>query len=381
MYEVACAIIKPNWGTAFALCVALLAPKEGAARVYDLYRADYVKGAFCSAIAGACAADEDVENAYFQNPAALSAGESGINFDGDYNGSSNLEPGMKGSNDVSEVQFMAGFGWNFARWGAAISVAGRKDHVISNVSLIDEQGFTRKFPLTTDSTELQVRLPFSYQVDPKTSLGIALSVESVSQTIQGSQGTRAAISQVGFPIRLGLTFGGILRPSKKLRLGSWLRSPTSNYAKIDFAAQAYSNQLNYHEDVAYHQPWIWAWGGQWNPWSDRRAFLLDLDFVGPTSEGFLLTYDSFSTALGDARIRAKGRSVVVEPRLGYRGPWYPGSRGTLMLGGYFESSRWEGLRGRGHLTGGVSYPVSTWFELMAGGDIAKDFAQVFLTFR
>ncbi len=371
----------PGTATGIGLFFSLLSPREGSARVYDLYRADYTKGAFCSAIAGACAADEDVENAYFQNPAALSASQKGLSFDGDYNGSSNLEPGMKGTNEVSESQFMGGLGWSFPRWGFAISVAGRKDRVLSNVSLIDDQGLTKKFPLTTDSTNIQIHLPVSYQIYPDTSLGVAVSLESVSESIQGSSGTRASISQVGLPIRIGLRFGAILHPSKKLRLGSWLKTPISNYAVIDFAAQAFSNQLNYHEDVAYHQPWIWAWGAQWNPWSDRRAFLMDIDIVGPTSDGFLLTYDSFSTALGDSRIRAKGRSVIFEPRLGFRTPWYSGSKGTLLLGSYFEASRHEGLAGRAHVTGGISYPIGNWFELMAGGDIAQDFAQIFFTFR
>ena len=357
-----------------------LLPYDAQARVYDLYRADYPKGAFCSAIAGACASDLDLENSFFQNPAALTAGPPNWNFDGDYTNNSNLEPGMKGTNDVTEAQFMGGFGWAGEKFGAGFSFSGRREQVGAQVSLIDDQGFSRNLPLQTSATILELHLPLAYRVDPSLSVGISLNGSFYSQSLAVNGAPAFAGSGDG-ELRLGFSVGAIKTINEKVRLGSWWKSPTTSYDSVQFVTQAFSNQLTYNEDLALHFPWIWATGISFAPWEDARTFFLDLDLIGNTFAGTQLTYDTFVSAVGDKGTRFKGRSVVIEPRLGYRMPWHEQSQGTLLLGTYYETSRWEDLSGRLHLTGGVSYKVLSWLELMGGLDVAKDFFQLFVTFR
>jgi hypothetical protein len=124
-------------------------------------------------------------------------------------------------------------------------------------------------------------------------------------------------------------------------------------------------------------------GANWTPWSDGRKFFFDLKTIGPTTDGYLLTYDTFSTAFGESQLQAKGRSLVCEPRFGFQKPleWRNGRKSNLFMGSFFESSRWENQSGRIHLTGGLSYEAISGFEFMIGGDVAKNFGQIFITFR
>lgn len=351
------------------------------ARVYDLYRADYPKGAFCSAIGGACASDVDPEDAFFQNPAALTAGEPDFSFDGDYTPSGNLEPGMKQNNDVSESQYMAGLGWSGEDFGIGGSITGRRDQVNSNVSVIDEQGLTQKFPLSSDALQLMVNIPLSFRISRSLSFGVALNGFSYSQTMSSSGGQRASSASPDAMFRLGFTVGMVGKMGKKFRIGSWFKSPITAYSSLDFQSDAYGNTLNYHEDMALRMPWIWAGGISYMPWGDERTILFDADVVGDTPGGYLLGYDTFATATGNSSIVQKGTHVVIEPRLGMRMPWSHGSPTTVLLGTYYETSRYQAIAGREHFTAGVAYKATNWIELMLGGDFSRDFSQVFFTFR
>ncbi len=346
------------------------------ARVYDLYRADYPKGAFCSAIAGACASDPTLENAFFQNPAALTAsGNADWDFDGDYNSSSSLEPGMKSQNETWEDQFMGGFGWSNGEWGIGIGFAGIQDNVDANVTLTDDVGFTHNFPLSSHSTSLEIHLPVSYRLG-KFSLGAALVANSFKFSIDPGLNS--------LDVRMGFILGVTEQPLPNFRWGAWWKSPVTNYVNTGFDVPAFGNTLVYNEDLAIHHPWILATGASYMPWYDARTVYFDIDTIGTTDHGYLLTYDTYSsTNLGRKTLRKKGRHVAFEPRLGYRMPWpWPANnKGTLHFGSYLETSRWEGLPDRLHYTSGISYQVLNWLELMGGIDVAKDFTQLFLTFR
>ncbi|MBC7385530.1 MAG: hypothetical protein H7301_05105 [Cryobacterium sp.] len=354
------------------------------ARVYDLYRADYPKGHYCSAIGGACAADPDLENSFFQNPAALTAREPTWAFDGDYNGSSNLEPGMKESNDVSESSVMGGIGWAGDLWGMAIAFSGRQERVASSVSVVDENGFTQRFPLAARSRSFDLRIPLAFRASHKFSLGGAVSASLWSQTLTGENGSRAVASPQSAPIQWGFRFGGIYQPLRSdWEFGSWFKLPSTRNIRIELDTQAYSNQIQYREELALHDPWIWAVGARWNPGSRGKIFLAELDAIGPTTDGFLLNYDTFAAALGEGRIREKGRTVAIQPRIGFQAPIDVGLSvpPRLLLGSFYETSRRSGLRGRLHATMGIAYQAFSGIELMIGGDFAKDFTQIFFTFR
>jgi hypothetical protein len=349
--------------------------QESNARVYDLYRADYPKGAFCSVIAGACTSDTHLESAFFQNPASLTAEGSlehdgAYGFDGDYNRSDNLEPGMKGNNNVNESQFMGGLGYRKDRWGVGLGIFGHQENVNSQVTVVDSQNLTHNFGLQTSATIIEFNLPLAYRISDSLSLGFSLYGTSYSEAANPASG-----------LNFGFTLGAIDLVNSQWTIGSWFRSPVTNYTTIQLDTQAYSTTLQYEEDFALHSPWIFANGVSFKPWNDTREFLFDLDVIGNTYQGYLLTYDTFSTAVGDSRLRAKGRNVVAEPRLGYRMPYANENKGTLFFGSYLETSRWDGLPSRIHGTGGIAYKTLDWLELMVGADVASSFFQLFLTFR
>lgn len=351
------------------------------ARVYDLYRADYPKGAFCSAIGGACAADLDLENGFFQNPAALIGHPQDWNFDGDYSPSGNVEPGAQQQNDFKEGQYMFGAGWAGERFAAAISVTGRHDTVTSNASLINEQGLTQKFPLTTDATTLKFSLPFAYLIEQGFSVGIAFNVFTFNQSMITASRARATASTPDGALHFGFTVGLQKKLSERLSLGSWFKSPMTAYSTLDFHTQALGNQLDFSEEMAIHDPWIWALGFSFTPWSDERTLFLDANIIGNTDSGYLLAYDAFTAANGDNALIPKGRNIVVEPHLGYRTPLSFGPHMTLHSGLYYETSRYADRGGRPHVTGGLSSKALSWIEVMAGADVGQDFTQIFFTFR
>ena len=357
-------------------------PVSAWARSYDLYRADYPKGAFCEAIGGACSADPDLENAFFQNPSALTAREPDWNFDGDYNASSNLEPGMKGANDVSDSRFMAGVGWGGERWGLGFGISGRQSRVRSTATVIDAQALSHEVDLSTQSTLIEIHIPFSWKVSEDLSLGIALWAKSFahSNSVNGGPadpGSADTFSAIGFIL------GFNQRLSSRFRVGSWLRSDLTQSQSIRLSSQALGSSQDYVEGLELHSPWILGNGVAASPWEDARTFFFDLDLIGPTRDGFQLTYDTFANeaAGGAGRLRHKGRSISFEPRIGYRTPAPGLPLTTLHVGAFYEDPRWEGLSGRFHGTGGVSYKVLRWLEVMGGFDVSSNYTNFFVTFR
>ena len=363
-----------------SLLTCIFLPKTSFARVYDMYRADYPKGAFCSVIAGACASDPTLANAFFQNPAAITADHKvNWDFDGDYTQSANLEPGMKGSNTVSESQLMGGVAYGFDNWGIGFSFSGRLNSVKSSVSVIDDQDLTRQVGVKTEADTFEFNVPFSRAIDSNLSVGASLFATLYAQGITVADATDSVSNNSG--LSFGLSLGVLRQFNSRFRVGSWFRSPVTNYNSIQISDAKSGTTLNYSEDFALHHPWILATGISFMPWEDQRTFFFDLDLIGPTLNGNLLTYDTFSSSLEDLNVRQKGRSMVIEPRLGFRTPWYLDPRGMIHAGTYFETSRWEGFMDRLHVTAGFSYNALSWLELMAGVDVAKDFFQLFLTFR
>lgn len=346
--------------------------------MYDVYRADYAKGAFCSVIGGACASGESMENAFFQNPASLTRSDNEWGFDADYNQSSSLEPGMKGENAVGETQYLAGIGTRKGNFGIGLGIFGRTTSVSSQVTIFDDQGINQKFPLQTNSTHLEFNLPVSYRYQ-NFNFGLAL-VGAYTDFSLNTAGRSLEVRKSG--VNFGFALGMITRLSPKVRFGSWFRSSLTNYASISIDQDFPASTLHYNEDLAIHTPWIMAAGfalqtGIKSEWS------AGLHLIGDTQNGLQLTYDTFSTALGDRGVRAKGRYVSLEPRMGYKTPWpwIEQDKGTLLFGAYFEPSRWDGISGRLHETFGIAHKTFEFAEFMVGGDLAKDFFQIFLTFR
>lgn len=351
------------------------------ARTYDTYRADYAKGAFCSAIGGACSADIDPENAYFQNPAALAAGKLGLSFDGDYNSSANLEPGMKAKNDVSEASYMGGISYSWTKFGIGLSINGRNDTVRSQASLLDDQGKTQVLSLADSSTRVEVRLPIAFGIAPKWTVGVGFTTLFYKDTIDLPGATAAKVTQIEKFPSLSLTVGVIYAASQMWKFGSWIKTPQIYYENVKIHVDTFGNTLDYQEDVALRVPWIWSTGARWSPGPRGMHLFFDVDVIGATQNGYLLTYDTFAGAIGERGLTAKGRNIAVEPHVGWSAPWTASSRGTYLLGSYYENGRTQAINGRVHGTAGIAYDLKNWVEGLVGIDFARDFFQVLLTVR
>ena len=358
------------------------------ARVYDTYRSDYARGAFCSAIAGACSADMDLVNSFFTNPATLTAGPANWDFDGDYKKGSNLEPGMSDGNSVEEDAFSGGIGWSNREFGVGFGVFGRTTNVTSNVSVIDNEGESRVIPLSSHAFNLQLNLPISYRITPKWSFGITPSFRVYDQSIT-INGQSAKAESVRSSFKFVPVIGGFYNASSTFNFGTWFRFPYTQYYNLSFSTTALGTQLDYNEDIALHTPWMWTNGVSWRPWDDSRTFYLDVSLIGPTIGGYQLTYDTFATASGDRSIRQKGRTVSLETRLGFRQrlsfiPWFNpafADHSTIHLGTYLEPARRQGYSPRIHGTVGLSYDFPKFLEFLGGLDVATDYLLLFFTFR
>ncbi len=351
------------------------------ARSYDMYRADFEKGAFCSAIGGACASDEDLENGFFQNPAALVAHANDWNFDGDYGGSSNHEPGMKGADAVRESRYMFGAGFSRTNWGYGFSFTGRKDSANSDVSTYDQNGNPETARLTTTNSLSMFNFAAGRKIGPQIFAGAGFTTMRFDQSLALENPVAVASNKPrSFP-GLGVSIGAINNISKRIRAGSWFRTSLVAHNNVKIAVRPVLTPVDYSENMALTMPWMLANGISYMPWADARTFFFDINLIGNTPGGYQLTNDTFASLLSDRRLRAKGRAVSVEPRLGYRTPWPTNSKLTFLAGSYYEGSRWDGLPGRIHLTGGAAYKTFKWLELMGGVDVAKNFFQLFLTFR
>jgi hypothetical protein len=359
----------------------ILFPSVCRARTYDIYRSDYPKGAFCAVIAGACASDNDQESAYFQNPASLTAGPPDFSFDGDFDQSSNIEPGMKGTNEVTESSYMGGLAVVGKKWGMGLAFDGRKDTVKSNTTISDQNDVARNVLLTSSASTWFFHVPFAWRVSQSTSLGITLTGMYFTENFAASTGETSHTQRLNSLPHISLTVGGIFSSSKFFRVGTWLRTPLLDYNKLDIQFRSFGYTLDYSENLALYYPWIWATGLSVMPWQDEKTLLVDVDVVGSTDRGYLLSYDSFSAAVNDTRLKAKGNTIAFEPRLGYRSPWRRRSKGSYLFGTFLEPARTAGVDSRLHLTGGLAYNVGNFLEFLAGVDAAKGFFKFYLSFR
>ncbi len=381
-------ILKTN--LLIQVLLGILISQNALARYYDLYRADYVKGPFCSVIGGACAADIDFDNSFFQNPASLTAGGSNWDYDYDLIQNNNLEPGSKPGNDVNASTFMGALAFSGQKYGLGLAFLKQSTKVSALGTFSDDAaGGIALFQTTTTASIYQFNIPFSYRVSSDFNIGISLNAifltDDTSVTGGGGSASNSA-DQIG--PSLGLSIGGIYRLSPKFITGGWLRNPMTFYSKQTIATNSPFTKFSYSEDVALHYPWLWAIGIGWTPWQDKNGIYFDLNYVGTTTDGYLLTYDNFAAAEATSRLTRKGKYAVFDPRLGIRLPWYKGSNATISLGSYYEHSRWEGIDGFMHYTAGFAYRFPNFkflmfdgAEIMLGGDFAKDYTTVFLTYR
>jgi hypothetical protein len=359
------------------LFTQLLQPNCAHARVYDMYRADYPRSAFCVAVGNACVAETAVENSFYQNPAALTSGEEDWNFDGDYSSHSNLEPGQRAS-DASESRASGGVGYSHGRFGYAVAFYWQRDYVNAPLTVYDDSHLPRQTSVTARSLAFQVKVPLSYQLQPGWSVGVALALFKHSQEIGVANSTSGAPAS-SHDTKLGLSIGTNVHLSERLYFGSWLRLPRTLYESVGIATTVASTSISYQEDFALHYPWIWANGVEFHP-QDRLVLFGEADLIGPTKHGRLLSYNILGSG-GSARdgLVNKGHFLVIEPHGGARYSFTPKLK--VHGGSYYEPSRTEDTHGRLHGTGGVSYAFSEWFELIGGFDVAKDFSQFLLSFR
>jgi hypothetical protein len=362
-----------------ALFIYFFISSPADARVYDMFRSDSPRGAFCDAIGGACAADIAVENAFFQNPAVLATGESDWNFDGDIAQKSNLEPGSDPGNLISQTESNGGVGVSSGRFGVGASMTWQKDTVEGKLTIFDENELPLLTKMSTSANLFQFSLPLAYLVSPMLSIGLTPSLYKHDQSLNIPNSTDASgsnLSAKGF----GLKFGMLYQPSDRLRVGSWFGIPTTLYESQTFSAQVQSTSINYSEDFALHFPWVWALGGAFDT-AGGFSFFAENDLIGPTYHGNLLSYDTLSSA-SDGKNKSsvgKGRKVVAQPHWGVRK--ILSRKFTAHFGGYFETARAEGFAGRLHTSAGLSFHIGDWLEIIGGGEVARGFTRVFFTFR
>ncbi|HEY8278201.1 MAG TPA: hypothetical protein VIH99_01170 [Bdellovibrionota bacterium] len=345
------------------------------AREYDIYRADYFKGAFCAAIGGACAADDDMVSGFFQNPAALATGEERWDFDGDYASRSILEPGLIGNSGAAESYAAGGIGYSPGSWGAAIAFNWKHSDVDSPTTITDSAGANLNTRLYGDAYIMSLRLPMAVHLGNGVSIGMTISLNSQYQSLSLLD-TAEVVKTSDHDESLRFSLGTLIPLSEKVRLGSWFRFPFSFEDDIQFSRSS-TGAVTYREAFSLHSPWIWALGAAVSS-VPHWFFYAENDLVGPTTGGYLFSYRTFSSSTAAAPPREKGRSVVFEPHLGAR--YSIDDRWTLHLGSYYENSRWESVRARVHGTTGISRKVGN-FELIAGIDAARSYSQIFFTFR
>ncbi len=286
---------------------------------------------------------------------------------------------MKGTNSVVESTFMGGVVYNFGEWGGGFAFSGYLNSINSQVSISDSQNITHEIPVLTQANNFSLNVPVGKELSAGTWVGASFFSNLYTQSISVFDNSGASHNSSG--LALGFSVGAIHQINSQFSIGSWFKSPATNYLSLSVSKSQQGTTLAYSEDIALHYPWILAGGLSYKPTHSRNEFFFDLDLVGPTANGSQLTYDTFSAAINQTVIRNKGQYAIIEPRLGYRRPLFDHDRGTLHAGTYLETSRWEGLPSRLHLTGGISYFAREWLELLGGADVANNFFQLFLTFR
>jgi hypothetical protein len=359
------------------LVSALLLPSLAQARDYDTYRADYFKGAFCSAIGGACAADNDMISGLFQNPAALATGEATWDFDGDYASRGIVEPGtVSGNNGAVDSSAVGGLAYSTGKWGMGLSFIWRHSNVDSATTIYEDSGKKLGTRLYGDVYTTQFRLPIAYHFNGGGSVGVTFVVNHQFEELNISNPVNVLQTQPS-TTQLRILVGGLLPLSPDLRLGTWFRLPSNIADYIAFSSPT-TGFVSYKEDFSQHSPWIWALGGAYQA-SPTWNLYAENDLIGPTRQGYLFSYSVFTVDSTNTALTEKGHSIVFEPHLGARHKFNEKLR--MHMGAYFENSRWEKVAGRVHGTGGISYQVGNLVEVIAGADIARRFKQIFFTFR
>ena len=373
-------LIRPRSLLFLGIISIASAPVASFAKNYDAYRSDYAKGAFCSAIAGACASDFNPENSFFQNPASLESSTPDLVYDGDYNPSDNLEPGMKVGNEVSDSTFMGGVAHAGPEWGLGFAFSGRLSQVKASSTLFDDNDVARDIKTTTSGTTLTFNIPAAIKLTPNLVVGAALLGLYYKENINIEEAPSSNSSAIDKLPKLGLSIGALFTLNQYFRVGSWFRTPItySVHQHIDY--QKFGSPLIFDEDINLKYPFMSATGISIMPWGDTRTLFVDIDVVGTTLYGFERTLDTFEGAANDRALRAKGRKAVIEPHIAWRSPWWTESLGTFTVGYYFETSRWRGLPGRNHLVASVSYKLSLGEPIIAL-DVAPDYFGMQISFR
>lgn len=369
------------------VCIGLI--ETTWARYYDLYRADYPKGAFCAVIAGACASDNDSESAFFQNPAsAIPPGaEESFQFDGDYGPLNNLEPGMKTSSEVDQTLYMGGIGLNGKKWGWAASLTGVSVSMKTKGQVVDDSDRTQNVTAKDTNYTILLNVPVAYRLTKTLSVGASLFSLYYYEALQVEGAPKSSTKPIETFPPIGFRFGYLWAPSKNFRMGSWARTAITEYVTQDITVSQFSTQIQITEQLGLHDPWIIANGISIMPWADDRTVLMDLDIIGTTSNGYLRTLDTFANATKNTGFRQKGRQVALEPHLAWRSPFSNHSKFWYFLGTYYENSRWDGLPGRIHGTFGLSYKIKLLrsligdIEMIVGGDVAKNYFDLQFSFR
>ena len=346
------------------------------ARVYDIYRPDYPRGAFCLAIGGACAAEADLANTFFQNPAALAVGSNDWNFDGDYSSHTSPEPGMRDSNDVQQTDFSGGFGISHGHFGYGASYMQENYQVSSAIAVYDDSGLPVYSRADVTAHYSQIRIPLAFMLGENLSLGIApsLSLHSQELTLAGTNAIPSATNSSKF----SLSAGAIYKISPQLRVGTWISPPKTLFETVKFSGTSFSTTVHYNEDVALHYPFIWAAGIEYTI-TPRLTLYGENDVIGTTTKGFLLSYNTMSSAINERALTTKGHHLTMEPRLGTRYIWGP--KATISAGTYLEKYRIDSDFGREHLTLGYAYKLANWLETIGGIDVAKGYAKLMFSFR
>lgn len=359
----------------------LLLAHSAWARVYDLYRVNYQKNAFCAAIGGACTSDTNRENSLFQNPAAIVTGEPGILFDGDLNFAGNLEPGMRAHDDIRELTYMAGIGWSWKDFGVGATLMGSYAVVKSHALFHQAAGIEAQVDATAESKLMFFSVPIGWRVSEKLALGASVLGRYYSEAVTplNSPESETQTRNTVPPPSLGA--GAIYFANEYLRLGTWFRLPVRYDVARKIIVNAPSGQIAVDETISVRFPALYSVGASWMPWADDATLFADLVLVGRTTNSYLRTLDTFPSNLGSLDLPAKGRDLVLEPHLGWRSPLSVGLPFTLHLGSYYESSRIQGISGRVHGTTSLSYKLSAGFEPLLGIDLARDYVQVLVTVR
>ncbi len=356
----------------------ILGSQQVGAVTYDVYHSYYTKGPFCSVIGGACAADPDFDGGFFQNPAVLTATGSQVDFDFDLETGVPLEPGVTTSEADRQDSLMG-------------AIAAATDTLALGVSATRiDTAATSSAPnivaIQMQSQQTQLNIPFAYHVSGSWDVGATLILfqnKISSDVTAGAPLQFQNQSQPGFS--MGARIGALYRQQENIYYGSWIQTPINFHQTQAVSGTINGQPYNFSDSEDLHIPLVWAFGASWRPADHQITYLVQGDFIAPTPDGYLQSFDAVTANLLNRPLTPKGRGWAFEPRLGLKQPL--SEHWTLFAGTYYENGRAEGVAGRPHLTSGLSYKIPWglryWdiLELMAGVDVAKDFTQILLTFR